>query len=108
MPDPCQMQKIFGTLYERDVRDRAVLRQTLLELSEDVGRQLRQDGLRGSTVKLKLRWSDFTTLIRKMTLKAATNQAIDIYRSVYQLFERTWDGRRSVWLIGVGVSHFET
>ncbi len=95
------------TTFERDVRDHAALRQTLLEPSEDVGRQLWQEGLRGSTVKLKLRWSDFTTLTRQTTVKAPTNQAIDIYQAVRQLFERMWDGSRPVRLIGVGVSHFE-
>ena len=43
-----------------------------------------------------------------MTVKASTNQAIDIYQAAYQLLERTWNGNRSVRLIGVGVSHFET
>jgi DNA polymerase-4 len=89
------------------VRDHTVLRRKLLELSEDVSRQLRQERLRGSAIKLKLRWSDFTTLTRQSTLKASINQAIDIYQAAQQFLERTWDGKRPVRLIGVGVSHFE-
>ena len=55
------------TTFARDVRDAEQLRKTLRELSEQVGRGLRKAELRGRTVKLKLRWSDFTTLTRQAT-----------------------------------------
>jgi len=48
--------------FAQDIGDRRVLRKTLLSLSEDVARRLRKRGLRGRTVKLKLRYADFTTL----------------------------------------------
>ncbi len=95
------------TTFERDVKDREQLRQALMRFAEDVGRELRQEGLRGSTVKLKLRWTDFTTLSRQTTLRAPTDQDIDIYRAALALFEKAWDGSRRVRLIGIGVSNFE-
>ncbi len=72
-----------------------------------MGHELRQEGLRGSTVKLKLRWSDFTTFTRQTTLGGATNQDIDIYQAVLGLFEKAWTANTRVRLIGVGVSNFE-
>ena len=54
--------------FDRDVRDGERLRRTLRDLSEGVGRRLRQESLNGTTVRLKLRWSDFTTLSRQTTL----------------------------------------
>ena len=95
------------TTFERDVQDYKVLQQTLLELSEDVSRQLKRERLRGSTVKLKLRWSNFTTLTRQITIKAPSNQSTDIFQAACQLFEREWDGSRRIRLIGVGVNNFE-
>ena len=95
------------TTFERDVQDYKVLQQTLLELSEDVSRQLNRERLRGSTVKLKLRWSNFTTLTRQITIKAPSNQSTEIFQAACQLFEREWDGSRRVRLIGVGVNNFE-
>jgi len=95
------------TTFERDVSDALRLRQTLLHLSEDVGRELRQEELRGSTIKLKLRWSDFTTFARQTTLSGPTNQDIDIYQAALGLFEKAWVAGRRVRLIGVGVSNFE-
>jgi len=76
-------------------------------LSDKVGRRLRKDGLQGTTVKLKLRWSDFTTLTRQVTLPHATHHDEEIYQSVLDLFQRVWIVGRPVRLLGVGVSGFE-
>jgi len=95
------------TTFERDVKDRELLRQTLLELSEDTGQQLRRERLKGSTIKIKLRWANFTTLTRQTTLAMMTDQGIDIYQAALGLFENTWDGDTRVRLLGVGVSNFE-
>src|SRR5260221_5191967 len=81
------------TTFERDVRQTDKLRQTLLRLSEGVARQLRQEKLKGRTVKVKLRWSDFTTLTRQTSLKTPTDQAIDVYQAAPGLFATAWDGK---------------
>ncbi|MBW7884004.1 MAG: DNA polymerase IV [Caldilineaceae bacterium] len=91
------------TTYARDVTDGDVLRRTLHEQSSDVARMLRHKELAGTTVKLKLRWPDFTTITRQTTLEHATDAAEEIYATVLQLFDREWQGR-PVRLIGVGVS----
>ncbi len=95
------------TTFARDVTDRETLRRTIHKLSEGVGHRLRELGLRGSTVKLKLRWSNFATLTRQMTLNGPTNQDIEIYTAAMHLFEKTWPAGRPVRLVGVGVSGFE-
>jgi len=59
--------------FAEDIGDRQVLRKTLLSLSEDVARRLRKRGLRGRTVKLKLRYADFKTLTRQVTMEAPTD-----------------------------------
>jgi len=92
--------------FARDVRDEAHLRQTLHELAQGVEERLRSDGYAGVTVKLKLRWPDFTTLTRQTTLPAPTDQAEQIYQVALQLFERVWQPGKAVRLLGVGVSGF--
>jgi hypothetical protein len=62
----------------------------------------------GTTVKLKLRWADFTTLTRQVTLAQPTNLDSDIYEAALHLFEQTWPLGKRVRLIGVGVSGFES
>lgn len=90
--------------FSRDERNEARLRQTLQELCQGVEERLRADGYAGTTVKLKLRWPDFTTLTRQITLPASTDQAAVIYAAATRLFERVWLPGKAVRLLGVGVS----
>ena len=94
------------TTFPRDVTDAQTLHQTLRKQAEGVGRRLRKSGLAGATVKLKLRWSDFTTLTRQVTLPQPTDQDEQIYASVLSLFDKAWALGRPVRLLGVGVSGF--
>ncbi len=92
------------TTFARDVRDGGALRRTLRSLSEQVGRRLRQEGLSGATIKLKIRWPDFTTPTRQITLSQPTDQGDVIYATALKLFEQVWKTGQPVRLIGVGVS----
>jgi DNA polymerase-4 len=92
------------TTFVRDVRDAAVLRKELTELALGTGIRLRRTGYLGGTVKLKLRWSDFTTVTRQTTLPAPTDRDEDILQAALALFEKHWPINRPVRLIGVGVS----
>jgi DNA polymerase-4 len=94
------------TTFARDERDGQTLRRTLRQLAEGVGRRLRQEGLSGSTVKLKLRWSDFTTITRQITLDHPTRHDEVIHTAALDLFDRVWTTGQPVRLIGVGVSGF--
>ena len=92
------------TTFARDIRDKYTLRQTVLELSEKVGRRLRAYSLSATTVKLKIRWHDFTTLTRQMTLSHPTDQDSEISLIALQLLDNVWKPSQLVRLIGVGVS----
>jgi len=92
------------TTFVRDIRDGVLLRRTLRSLADQVGRRLRQEGLSGTTVKLKIRWPDFTTPTRQTTLQQPTDQDDVIYTVALKLFEQIWKTSQPVRLIGVGVS----
>ncbi len=96
------------TTFSRDVTDGDLLRRTLQEQSEAVGARLREAGLAGTTVRVKLRWPDFTTITRQAALPQPTDQDGEIFRVAAELFERAWKGRRPVRLIGVGVAQLGT
>jgi DNA polymerase IV len=99
------------TTFERDVSDGEVLRRTLRGQSADVSRILKSKGLSGTTVKVKLRWPDFTTITRQVTLPAPTNDAPAIAAAAVQIFDRAWGDKNNpgaVRLIGVGVSGFRS
>ena len=92
------------TTFARDVRDDKVLADTLRDLSTDVGRHLRHAGLAGMTVKLKLRWPDFTALTRQVTLPQPTDQDEEIYTTALGLLGKVRAKGKAVRLLGVGVS----
>ena len=92
--------------FARDVCDRTQLELTLRRLSDGVGRQARKAGLAGATVRLKLRWSDFSTLTRQVTLDNPTARDDEICAQAKELFEKHWIPDRAVRLIGVALSGF--
>jgi len=96
------------TTFPKDVQNEELLERTLLKLSGRVGSRLRKSNLAGITIKIKLRWSDFTTITRQMTLDLPTNQDQVIFAAALQLLKKELDYTRKVRLIGVGVSGLGT
>lgn len=94
--------------FAQDVQEEAVLRQTLSHQAAEVASALQRKGMQGTTITLKLRWSDFTTLTRQTTLSSATNQEAVIEAIAQHLFAGTWQAGLPVRLIGVGVSGLGT
>jgi DNA polymerase-4 len=90
--------------FSRDVRDDQVLQKTVKEMSAEVGAQLRRNNLAGKTIKLKLRWPDFTTLTRQTTFNHPTDQEDDIAKAALDLLKSVRKPNQAVRLIGVGVS----
>lgn len=91
------------TFFE-DIASERELKRVLLQLSERVGQRLRRAGLAGWTVKIKLRWPDFTTFTRQLRLTQPTDQDAEIYAAALDLFGRNWRKGRAVRLLGVGLT----
>jgi len=90
--------------YSVDVRDDKVLLKTIREQSSRVASQLRNNDLAGSTIKLKIRWPDFTTFTRQTTLGHRTDDEDEIAKAAIQLMESVRKPNQAVRLIGIGVS----
>src|SRR5690606_33898957 len=59
--------------FNRDVADAAVLREHLEKMSAEVADQLRKSNLLAHTIRVKFRWSDFTTFTRQRSLPVGTD-----------------------------------
>jgi DNA polymerase-4 len=92
------------TTFAQDVRDADTLRRTIQTQAAEISRKLKRDSLVCTTVKLKLRWPDFTTPTRQATLHEPTDQAEAIGEVALRLFEQIWRSGLPVRLLGVGVS----
>ncbi len=88
--------------FETDVADADVLRRELLRMSTQVASRLREAGVTGHTVVLKLRYADFTTITRSRKLGEPTDLARRIYEEVRASYEAL-GAHRPVRLIGVRV-----
>ena len=100
-PKSVGAEETFG----RDTRDVGRLRATLLAQADRVATELRAAGLRGRTVTLKLRFSDFRTLTRRGTEATPTADGGEIFRRVWAAFSRVLRPQ-AVRLIGLSVSGF--
>jgi DNA polymerase-4 len=88
----------------RDTDDRKVLRACLRAQAEDIAARLKRRRLGAHTVQVKVRYGDFTTLTRQMTVEDPLTEARDIYRLGCHLLGRDKLVSRPLRLLGLGVS----
>jgi DNA polymerase-4 len=93
------------TTFPRDVDDPKALEASLRKLAENTARRLRASGLKGRTIRLKLRLADFTTFTRQATIARPTNAAEAILAEASRLLAREMRPGRRFRLLGVGVSN---
>ncbi len=91
--------------FEDDVKDKDKILNELMYLSERVSRRMRKAGLKGRTVTLKIRFSDFSTFTRALTLGSFTNFVEDIYKIASDNLGKFDLGRKAVRLVGVRVTN---
>jgi DNA polymerase-4 len=93
------------TTFAKDTRGLAFLESALHYLSERVGAELREQGKQAKCVHMKLRYADFTTIIRSHTLRQTTESDRVIFEAGVRLMKRELLlDRQLVRLIGIGVS----
>ena len=99
--DPVSMSR--ETTFERDlhaVRDRAELTRVFTELATQVATDLQRKGYAGRTIGIKLRFEDFKTVTRDLTLPQAVADA-DAIRHAAGLCLKRVDLSRRLRLLGV-------
>jgi DNA polymerase-4 len=95
------------TTFEKDTNDQAEIERTIRWLSEKVARRLREKSIAGSTVRIKVRLSDFSTFTRQDHLEIPTNLESVILDKALLLFHAFWKPGQHIRLLGVGVSDLD-
>jgi DNA polymerase-4 len=88
----------------RDIYDIFHIRRYLLQLSEMVGRRARRHGYHGRTVVLTVRYKDFTTFSRRLSIQRHINNGPDIYRVSLQILG-SLRLKQAVRLLGVSLTN---
>ena len=94
------------TTFDRDLhakRDRAALSAIFTRLVEQLAGDLQRKGYVGRTIGIKLRFEDFKTVTRDMTIESATDEATTIRLAAGLCLKRV-DLARRIRLLGVRVS----
>ena len=88
----------------KDTEDRRVLRACLKGQAEDISGRLKRRRLGAHTIQVKVRYGDFTTLTRQISVEEPVTEAADIYRLGCFLLAREKLVSRPLRLLGLGVS----
>ena len=104
--EPVRESKSVGreTTFARDIQEQYLLETILFTLADDVCHTLRSSGLKGKTVSIKIRYPDFHSITRAVTLDTYTSSFEPVFEAVKQLMAQNYKEGTSVRLIGVTVS----
>ena len=91
------------TTFKNDVTERDTIETAYKQLVDKVGARLRQAGLFATTVHLKIRWSDFSTITRQTRLTQPCDDDMTLRETGMELMQLHLRDR-PVRLIGFGVS----
>lgn len=107
--EPMRESKSVGreTTFPRDISDVYVLETILFTLTDDVCHTLRSSGLKGKTVSIKIRYPDFRSISRAVTLERYTASFEPVFEAVRRLMDQHYQDGTAVRLIGVTVSNLK-
>lgn len=92
--------------YGKDVVSKNTIESTLFDLTGKVCQILRDKNWQTSTISIKLRYSDFTTLTRSKTIDNPTDDDQVVFNTAVNLFRKAYTRRVGVRLIGIHLSKF--
>ncbi len=92
------------TTFQSDKVGRDALLDVLEHLAEQVAQRLVELSVAGTTITLKLRWSDFQLVTRSMSLAQPLQDAPTIMRSLQTLLDQVLSENKPVRLLGVTLS----
>ncbi|MBW2158186.1 MAG: DNA polymerase IV [Deltaproteobacteria bacterium] len=88
----------------QDIISLDTVQKELLALGSKVARRMRQKGLKGKTITLKVKYSDFVQITRSVTLPKSIDDGSEIYSVACRLLEKTRVTKKPVRLLGISLS----
>jgi DNA polymerase-4 len=77
-------------------------------MSGSISNSLKKRKMVARTIRLKIRWADFTTFTRQMSRENGTDDELQIFQTALIILERNWGGKQKIRLLGLGVSGLES
>lgn len=93
--------------FAKDETEHRLIYASLMEMSAKVAHRLRNKKMEGYTVFIKVRYGNFTTLTRRVTLSNSTASTDTIYKTGRRLLNKENLLNKPVRLLGIGVSNLD-
>jgi DNA polymerase-4 len=106
--NPHQERKSIGQeqTLSRDIDDRQEMLEILGKCAEGIEEYMKDKAIKGRTVTLKIKYYDFKSITRSITVPEPLCEASAIMKYIPGLLEKTEAGKIKVRLLGVSVSNF--
>ncbi len=100
-------RKSFGTetTLHSDIIELDQVREVIRDLAHKIGEGLHTKAMGGHTLTLKVRYHDFTTVTRSLSLPSPLQSAQDIMQHTSHLLRSTEAGRTRIRLLGITISN---
>jgi len=92
--------------FDEDLLEILALSKELLDIATRTAARLRSHRLKGRTVTLKVKYSDFQLVTREVTFPHGIDDGGEIFRQALTLLEKTEAGKKPVRLLGIYLSNF--
>lgn len=92
--------------FPEDVKNWQVIARTLADLTREVVADMTEQGYKAKTIAIKIRFRDFETLTRAVTIPDFTDAEEEIRKAAFACLKRI-DLNRSIRLVGVRTSHLK-
>lgn len=92
--------------FDKDLWQREAMHVVLLDLAERVAIRLRRQGVMGTTLTVKVKYADFSTVTRSKTVADGIVHATDLFGLAKELLDKTEAGKKAVRLLGISLNNF--
>jgi DNA polymerase-4 len=90
---------------DKDIDNRDQMISILGNIAESLEGMLKKRQIKGRTITLKLKYYNFKSVTRGITIEEPTNEAETMMKHVKTLLEKTEAGKKKVRLLGISLSN---
>jgi DNA polymerase-4 len=107
--EPNRIRKSIGkeTTFSEDIDDTDQMLEILDEIAVELENSLMKRDAKGRTITLKVKYFDFQSVTRSVTVDEAVDDSAVIMQYIRPLLSKTQVGEKKVRLLGISVSNFD-
>ena len=107
--EPNRIRKSIGkeTTFSEDIDDTDQMLEILEEIAAKLENSLIKRQAKGRTITLKVKYFDFQSITRSLTVDERTDSATIIMKHIRPLLSKTEAGKKKVRLLGISISNFD-